>query len=91
VVCNGSVIIADSDASLDAPMTDGQEIMGSRLFHSSDVRVASAYHTDSNQITDSLGTSNSGHVWTGAPGDRGKRQTVEVRHGEGVANRTGPE
>jgi hypothetical protein len=23
--------------------------------------------------------------------ETGKRQTVEVRHGEGVANRTGPE
>jgi hypothetical protein len=29
-------------------------------------------------------------LWTGAPGDR-QEETVEVRHGEGVANHTGPE
>jgi hypothetical protein len=29
-------------------------------------------------------------LWTGAPGDR-QEVTVEVRPGEGVANRTGPE
>ena len=39
---------------------------------------------------DDLVTSASDAV-DGCAGETGKRQTVEVRHGEGVANRTGPD